>query len=506
MKRTVIPLLGLLLSSCTLTFQPGSNASSSAAAATSPIVVPWSGSSPIQILPESQAITEMFSLDSTLSIQLSFTPESLSTLSEYGARDDRKWGDVYFPATATMNLNGESTSFEEVGVRMKGNWSRKEIVHENQITDLCNLKVSFKATFDDELYDLSQFTQFKHDWTNDSSGRKARKDRNYRGLEKLDLKFMPRNRGCNGQEIYVYRSFREQGILAPHANYCSLQITNGISTMDAVYEVIENIDKEFLKKNLGKEEAQGDLYKCTYGVMGKANLARDNAVTRDTDADGLTKGTRVEHGKIGVKNCYNLYFPSYDLKTNDSAGEGSDFSSMVNFINAMWNIRYKKQSQQYLESVLDVDEFLRFEALSYLFGNFDDQRNNANNYYIYFLPSNGKAIYIPYDWDWCLGLDEGRDVASYKPNRRTDLSGNAIDTNIYYNTIFSDSNEHAYSIDGYVSRYDSYIQSFVNAGVLEFANYQKMSDHAPEGYDSEESIVQSYMAKKKQTIASYYGK
>ena len=48
--------------------------------------------------------------------------------------------------------------------------------------------------------------------------------------------------------------------------------------------------------------------------------------------------------------------------------------------------------------------FLLCLTVSYLLGNPDDMRNNYNNYYLYFVPSTGKCVVIPYDFDRCFGL------------------------------------------------------------------------------------------------------
>lgn len=448
---------------------------------------------------------EVFELSSKVELKLTFEEEALHDLSYYGANFDRKYSDVYFPAKVEISVNGKKEIFEEAGVRMKGNTSRREIVDEDgRIYDSCHFKVSLKATFDDSLYSLAEFAKYRHDWSGDSNGRSARKDRNFRGIEKFDLKFIPRNLGsCYGQEIYAYSSFRKAGLLAPHANYASLALENGVSSWDGQYEIIETIDKEFLKRYLGKSEAKGDLYKCTYGRMGKANLARSGAVDVTYDEKGYSCGSRASRGKIGVKDAYDLYFPCYDLKTNDD-GERSDFSSMANYINAMWNVRYKDAGQDLLESALDVDRFLRFEAISFLLGNFDDQRNNSNNYYLYFLPSTGQAIYIPYDWDWCLGADMGLNVKEWGPYRSSDMNGEQINTNVYYNTIFRDSNPHSYSVEPYQTSYDAYIKQGVEMGILDFENYEAQLKAASIENGDEKSSVRDYMNRKKQVIANYY--
>ncbi|MCR5491609.1 MAG: CotH kinase family protein [Bacilli bacterium] len=460
----------------------------------------------IHILTPSASFREVFELGSDVSVRLSFDKGTLHDLSYFGAYANRKYADVYFPGTVTFTVNGVSETFEDAGVRMKGNTSRREFVSEDGgIYRMSHFKVSLKATFDDALYDLPELSKYRHDWSGDPSGRAARKDRNFRGMEKIDLKYMPRNNDTSvGQEIYAYNAFRGQGLLAPHANYAGLTIENGISSLAADYEIIEPIDKEFLKRHLGKQEAQGDLYKCLYGPMGKADFTRTGSLSSSYDEDGYTCGTRVSRGKIGVRDSYDGYFPCYDLKTNDSLGEAADFSKMEGYINAMWNLRYKGAGQELLESTLDVDWFLRFEAVSYLLGNFDDQRNNANNFYLYFLPSSGKAIYIPYDWDWCLGADMGLDTENWEPYRRYDMNGDTVPSNVYFVTFFKGSEETSYSMDGYRAKYDAYIKKALEDGVLDYENYEAQVGYAPDGLKTQQDSVRDYMGKKKSAANSYY--
>lgn len=461
----------------------------------------------VNILTPSEEFLEVFDLSSKVQIKLTFDEDSLHDLSYYGTNFNRKYSDIYFPGRVEITVNGASETFEEAGIRMKGNTSRREILDEHgQIYQPCHFKVSLKATFDDELYNLPEFTKYRHDWSLETANRAERKDRNFRGIEKFDLKYIPRNlNSAYGQEIYAYNAFRNAGLLSPHDNYCKVVISNGASSLEGDYEIIETIDKQFLKRYLGKSESKGDLYKCVYGPMGKGDQARSGAVEAVYDSDGFTCGERIARGKIGVKDPYDGYFPCYDLTTNDDLGEGSDFSKMSGFINAMWNLRYKAASQELLESVLDVDWFLKFEAISYLLGNFDDQRNNYNNYYIYFLPSSGKALYIPYDWDWCLGADMGRGTAEWGPYRDRDMEGNKIGTNIYFNTIFDDENRHSYSLDSYKAAYDLYIKRGIEDGVLDIDNYDAQLSNAPSTVRAEREFVAQYMSNKKTVIEREYG-
>jgi hypothetical protein len=439
----------------------------------------------------------------------------LAALSKFGVADSQKWGDVYFPCTLTIGVDGKNYVYEEAGARMKGNTSRQTIVDDsNQITGPCHLKISFKATFDDGLYDLADFKAFKHDWSADAAGRKTRKNRTFFDMEKIDLKYLPRNKiqgndafCTRSQEIYCYDAFNAFGILAPHAKWAITELANDTSKQSFVYEIIEDIDKVFLKRHFTKEEAQGDLYKCVWGYplntsnWTGADLARDGAVEKNDTSSTFTSGARLANGRIGVEDNYAGYHPNYQLKTNDN-GEASDFSKMANYINTIWNLRYRKTPQSTLESVLDVKEFLRFEALSYVLGNFDDQRNNANNYYLYFRPSDGKALYIPYDWDWSFGADQnshGLDNAT--PLQTTGISGNAITTNIYWVTIFASSL--SYSQSDYIASYKSAIKEAVAQNYLTVDAYSKIAAKAPSILGNDDiSLAQNYCATKLKAINS----
>ncbi|HAQ55880.1 MAG TPA: hypothetical protein DCR44_00495 [Acholeplasmatales bacterium] len=88
----------------------------------------------------------------------------------------------------------------------------------------------------------------------------------------------------------------------------------------------------------------------------------------------------------------------YQLKTNKAT---SDFSSMLSFMEHL-NDTSVANYKNVLESTLDVDSWLKALAVAFLVGNPDDYRNDANNYYIFFY--EGKAVYIPYDNDQCLGI------------------------------------------------------------------------------------------------------
>lgn len=527
MKKTSILgygiLLTSLLASCSFSFSSdpsgasSKSSSSSSAPSTSSSASPTTSLSSVSsseddwsdlaqpsdaALVNSDEYRAFWNHHSDIKIRLTVSNQVAYDLSRLqGNHDDTTYDDLYFPAAFHLELNEATYDLDNVGIRLKGNLSRRYFVEEDgTITQTAHFKISFKATFDDDLYTtLSGVSQYKVDWSNDAVGYAARKKRTLFGMEKLDLKYTPRNTvegkdgESNSQEIYCYDAFRKEGLIAPHANLVQTNFLDAKNGITYTAEAVECIDKVFLKRNFNKAESKGDLYKCVYGKMGQADLYLDNAVSAN---NGVY--TRIADGKIGCEDNVNGYHPSYDLSTNDDAGNSGTFASMSNFIGAIYDVTHKSAAQSVLESALDVQEFLKFSAVSYLFGNPDDQRYNANNYYIYFLPSTGKAIYLPYDWDWSLGLTYDKDYSSVSPFDET--TGGAHVPYIYYATFYSSKSVN-YSRSAYRSAYSGYIAAALKDGLLDYGNYSRIAGEMKYASKSELSIVKTYMTAKSKAAA-----
>ncbi|MBO4667624.1 MAG: hypothetical protein J5666_05825, partial [Bacilli bacterium] len=219
----------------------------------------------------------------------------------------------------------------------------------------------------------------------DASKKEEREDRTFAGLEKIDLKWNRNYDSSFTKEIYALNAYREEGIMAQNCTLVNLTIKSENDTMTKVYQAFESVDKKLVKR-YNKNDKDGDLYKCLWQTNGRADLTTYN--------DALL-------GKEGVN-----YRPSYDLKTNKKT---SDMQMMRTFID---HVNTKNTSgEEYCNDIsnyLDVDYFLKYSALCFIFGLPDDLRNNANNYYTYFR-ADGKAIMLPYDNDRCLGIRYGWD-------------------------------------------------------------------------------------------------
>lgn len=277
---------------------------------------------------------------------------------------------IYRMADVTITIGDTAYFIEEVGVRMKGNTSRTDFYStEDGIYNAIHLKLSFQETFDDEAY----YGSDAKTWT--EAARKARKNRTFATLEKLELRWNRCDDGSYLKEAYAYEIYRDFGVLAPHVNLASLD-WSGVHM--GVYTINEPVDDVFLEKNLPASALGGDLYKCGWAGWQNASFTSEES--------------------IGVEDPDTGKFYAYDLKTNKKT---SDHAALTGLIRALND---GDVSEAEFASLVDADAFLKFAAVSYLLGNPDDLRNNYNNTYIYFRPDTGKMLLIPYDYDRCLGV------------------------------------------------------------------------------------------------------
>ncbi len=256
----------------------------------------------------------------------------------------------------------------DVGVRMKGNTSRENFYsQEAGMYSLIHLKLSFNETFDNAAYYGSDVTI----WENEAD-RLARKERTFATLEKLDLRWNRNDDTTYIREGYSYDIYREFGVLAPETNLASVNIGDDHA---GVFTIYEPVDKQFLERHLPKAAEGGDLYKLRWST------------------------NFTSFSSYGVENEDQNQFYNYDLKTNKST---SSHKALENLIRVMNGTSLTKEQ---ISSVLDMDNFLYYAAVSYIIGNPDDLRNNYNNSYIYFRPDTGKMMVIPYDLDRGLGVN-----------------------------------------------------------------------------------------------------
>lgn len=274
----------------------------------------------------------------------------------------------YVQATLSFVKDGETTVIDNVGLRLKGNTSRRRPegsygqMHQRDNTDWhhAHFGVNLRKYADDDAHTIQ-------------------------GVRKLHLKWF-KDDPAYVREVFCYELFRRAGVwTAVRDNYCRLWLHVEGDSKEAyygVYELMEPIDKHYLKDRKNRFGSnKGYLWKCRNSAAGLNNPNGDIWYDDDTDD----------------RHAYTLETQTEEF---DSARV-----QLVDFMNKLNGLN-DNEFYTWIQQVTDVDLLLKTYAVNVAVGMWDDYWNNANNYYIYF---NGKGLtgykffFIPYDYDNTLG-------------------------------------------------------------------------------------------------------
>ncbi len=405
---------------------------------------------------QEEIYTQLFDINNKVEIDIDISDTELARLQkdyeEYSDRGSKS--PIYRKASVNIKIttSGDSYTYhiDEVGIRMKGNTSRTSFYDKNEGKyNLIHFKLDFQETFDDETY----YTTDAKDWGNDETARDARKNRTFATLEKIDVKWNRSDDSTYIREYYAYETYRANGVLAPHTNIASVDMAG---THEGVFIFYEPIDDIFIEKYVDEKDRGGDLYKCGWTKVG-ANFA-----------SGCS---------IGVEDEDNARFYNYDLKTNKKSSQNTQLKNLISVLNS------NEPDKSTIESVVDMDNFLKYEAVSYFVGNPDDMRNNFNNYYIYFLKSSGKVIFIPYDMDRCYGVTKGWNPNGNGMSESNPFSKNAEGANTRQNNPL-----YIYTVDegGYfVSEFAEALRTVAQSEWLTVSKFNSLYDIAYNNYNND---------------------
>ena len=383
---------------------------------------------------------DFFNLGNRVEIYVTISNEELNKL-----QDDYETGyksEIYRLAKKVeiKLINGGNTftwEFENVGIRQKGNTSRKNIINDDGTMTKNHYKLSFDETFDDpDMYDSAFISKY---------GNSSYSSRDFLGMSGLDFKWDKNEDATHIREVYANYLYRACGIMVQYSGLSTFKIKNsdtGYEKSMGLCTVYQPSSKSMIKDNLkdgvnyinmsdwDTEKAgtygvvgakYGDLYKCSWGT-------KNNAPTL----------TNVS-GNVGVGNISGSYIPLYDRKTNKDADY--DDNQLINVSNAIKSGKYDEISKY-----VDIQYLAMCEAVGFVVGNPDSMRYNSNNYMVYIRRTDGKMIFIPIDNDRCFGITKdwnprNANMTLDMLERKNSNGSNTID--LLLNTILSKTDNEA---------------------------------------------------------------
>ncbi len=217
-----------------------------------------------------------------------------------------------FPATFSINKDGEIETVDSVGFRLRGNTSR------------ASEKKSFKISF-------NTFVQ----------------GREYRGLDKMNINGEHNDPTVMRAKI-SWDIFEEMGVTASRANHVAFYIND---VFYGLYLNVEHIDDEMIKKEF--EHDDGNLFKCLYPA---------DLTFRGPNADDYS-----DYEQFGRR--------PYDLTTNEEENDYSGFAALVDFLENASANEYQEQIFDYLD-VHSTLKWMAIDVLTGNWDNYWYNKNN----------------------------------------------------------------------------------------------------------------------------------
>ena len=271
---------------------------------------------------------------------------------------------VYVPVDVTF----EGIEWPDVGIRFKGFNSLQGAWNEG------SYKISLKLNFDkyeDEYPEI--------------------KNQRFYGFDELNLQ-SNYNDDSLMRDMVVPSIFRDSGIPAPYTAFYRLYVDYGEGPVYfGLYTMVEAVEDTVIETQFSDDS--GNLYKP------EGNGATFAEGTFDTD--------------------------SFEKKTNEDEADYSDVEALYTILNSDTRLSDPEQWRQDLESVFDVDTFLRWLATNTVIQNWDTYGGNCRNFYLYTDPADGKISWILWDNNYALnGGMGGGDLAPGDTNRGDFSGGN----------------------------------------------------------------------------------
>jgi spore coat protein CotH len=175
--------------------------------------------------------------------------------------------------------------------------------------------------------------------------------------------------------------FEDMGVAASRTSYGWIAISQRPA---ALYTMVQVVDKPFLKDHFGTTDHadDGNLYRC---VPPGCSL----------EWSGNRRGDYVSECKEDT-GCGLI------LETNLDDPDKNDYADLIAFLDVL-NRTPDSRFPAEIETVLEVDSFLRALAVLVVMGEVDSILGSPDNFYLYHRPDTGRFQFIPWDHNKSFG-------------------------------------------------------------------------------------------------------
>tara|TARA_R110002049_G_scaffold183916_1_gene351968 strand:- start:19810 stop:21237 length:1428 start_codon:yes stop_codon:yes gene_type:complete len=262
-----------------------------------------------------------------------------------GGLSDDDEDPIFVPADVYYN----GTQWYRVGIRFKGNSSLQTSWQQGI------LKLSFKMDFD----------EFEDDYPQIDNQR-------FYGFKKFSLKNNFDDKSQLREKV-ASDVFRKAGVPVSHTAFYQLYLDHGDGPeYFGLYTLVEEVDGEVIDTQFSSDD--GNLYK-----------------PEDFGASFIEGSFAEEY---------------FEKKTNEDDADWSDILALFSALHDDTASTDPAAWRANLESVFDVDGFLKYLAVNEVIQNWDTYGRMPHNYYLYNDPDTSKLTWIP--WDNNEALQDGK--------------------------------------------------------------------------------------------------
>ena len=296
----------------------------------------------------------------------------------------------FTPVWVSCSFKFNGLEWYHVGIRYKGNSSLSTAYQSG------NNKLSLKLDFD----------EFEDDYP-------ALKNQRFYGFKQLNL-------NNNFDDASVMREkvasdlFRDFGLVSAKTTFCVVYVNHGTeSQYFGVYTLVEEVDDTVLEDQLGSDS--GNLYKP------------------DGDAGTFSAGSYNES--------------EMEKKNNEDLADYSDVRRLYDVLNSTSRTSNPELWKSDLETILNVDVFLKWLAANTVIQNWDTYGVMPHNYFLYNNPQDSLLTWIP--WDNNEAFQYGK-------------QGGAVSLSLYEVGNLWPLIRYLMDVDEYKGIYEGYMRQFVD--------------------------------------------